>query len=74
MDACFNPFYEQIVQESKSLTEELKLPRHRKLSGRIDPGTSALHQHSCAKDRYRQMYYEAIDIVTEDGLTSQMST
>ena len=62
----FNNFYEQTVQESRSLMEELKLPRNRKLPRRIDHGTSALHQHSCAKDRYCQIYYEAIDIVTEE--------
>jgi len=53
------------VQESRSLMEELKLPRNPKLPRRIDHGTSALHQHSHAKDRYCQIYYEAIDIVTE---------
>ena len=24
------------------------------------------HQHSCATNRYRQIYYEPIDIVTEE--------
>lgn len=62
----FNRFYDQTIQESRSLTEEPKLPRNRKLPRRIDHGSSAPHHHSCAKDRYRQIYYEAIDTVTEE--------
>ena len=32
----------------------------------LDHGSSAPHHHSCAKHRYRQIYYEAIDTVTEE--------
>ena len=54
------------MQESSSLTEEPKLPRNQLLPRRVDHGTSAPHQHSCATNRYRQIYYEPIDIVTEE--------
>ena len=62
----FNRFYNQTIQESKSLTEKAKLPRNRKLPCRIDHGSSASHHRSCAKDRYRQIYYETIDTVIKE--------
>jgi len=62
----FNRFYDQTIQESRCLTEEPKLPRNQKLPHRIDHGLSAPHHHLCAKDKYRQIYYEAIDTVTEE--------
>ena len=65
-ERTFNHFYDQTVEESRSLTEEPKLPRNRKLPHRIDPGSSAPHYHACPKDRYRQIYYKAIDIVAEE--------
>ena len=62
----FDRFYLNIVQESRSLTGESKLPRNRKLPRRLDPGTSEAHWHSSPKEMYRQTYYEAIDVVAEE--------
>jgi len=51
-DHMFNRFYEQTFQESRSLTEEPKLPINRKLPCRLDYGLSAPYH---AKDMYLQI-------------------
>ena len=65
-ESMFDHFYGNAIQESKSLTEEPKLPRKRKLPRRLDHVSSAAHQHLSPKEMYRQTYYEAIDIVAEE--------
>lgn len=65
-ESMFDCFYGSAVEELKSFTEEPKLPRKRKLPRRLDHGSSAAHQHSSAKEMYRQIYYKAIDIVAEE--------
>ena len=65
-ESMFDRFYGWAIEESKSFTEEPKLPRKRKLPRRLDHGSSAAHQHSSPKEMYHQIYYEAIDIVSEE--------
>ena len=65
-ETMFDRFYLSIVQESRSLTGEPKLPRNRRLPRRLDHGTSEAYLHSSPKEMYRQTYYEAIDIVAEE--------
>ena len=62
----FDCFYGWAIEESKSFTEEPKLPRKRKLPRRLDNGSSAAHQHSSPKEMDHQIYYEAIDTVSEE--------
>ena len=65
-ESMFDRFYVWAIEESKSFTEEPKLPRKQKLPHRLDHGPSAAHQHSSPKEMYRQIiYYETIDIVSE---------
>ena len=65
-ESTFNRFYDHVIHESQSLTAEPELPRSRKLPRRLDHGSSAPHVHLCARDMYRQAYYEAVDTVSEE--------
>ena len=63
----FNRFYEKTISESQSLTGQPKLPRNRKLPKWLESG-SPTHQYQlkCVRDLYRQAYYEALDLVSEE--------
>ena len=65
-ESTFNRFYNHVILETHSLTAEPKLPRNHKLPKRLDHGSSAPHQHACAKDMHQKIYYEAIDTVSEE--------
>lgn len=65
-ETMFDRFYENAMQESRSLTEEPRLPRNRKLPHRLNHGSSEAHWHSSPKEMYHQTYYEVIDIVAEE--------
>ena len=54
-ESMFDRFYGWAIEESKSFTEEPKLPRKQKLPRRLDHGSSAAHQHSSPKEMYHQM-------------------
>ena len=56
-EAEFNQFYEQVVAQSSTLTEEPKLPRNRKMLRRYDDGKLP-HQYAEHKDKYRHTYFE----------------
>lgn len=60
-DTCFNRFYDAICQDSKDLTEEPCLPRHRKIPRRYDAGGQA-HQYEEPKARYRHAYFETLEL------------
>ena len=60
-ESKFNEFYDHIVGESAGLTEEPCLPRQRKVPRRLDDGSSG-HVYANPRDRYRQAYFEAIDL------------
>ena len=55
-------FYNQIVEQSSDLTEEPKLPRYRKIPRRFDEGENP-HRYLEPKDRYRHIYFQAIELV-----------
>jgi hypothetical protein len=57
----FEVFYDHVLKESSSLTEEPILPRPRKLPKRFNDGGSA-HQYPGAKDKYRHAYFEALEL------------
>ena len=61
-DSKFDLFYNQIIQQSSALTEQPKLPRYRKMPRRFDEGENP-HRYLIPKDRYRHIYYEAIELV-----------
>ena len=60
-DACFDRFYDAICQDSKDLTEEPNLPRHRKIPRRYDEGGEA-HQYEEPKVRYRHAFFETLEL------------
>jgi hypothetical protein len=47
-------FYEQVVAQSSTLTEEPKLPQNRKMPKRYDNGELP-HQYAEPKDKYRTL-------------------
>ena len=57
----FNEFYENVVTQSSTLTEEPKLPRNRKVPRRYDDGESP-HQYLTPKDKCRHMYFETLEL------------
>ena len=64
-ETMFNRFYDQTLKGSQPLTEEPELPRNPKLPKLLDSGSSA-HQYQSAKDLYCYVYYEALDLVSEE--------
>ena len=60
-EAQFNHFYEQVVSQSSTLTEEPKLPRSRKMPKRYDDGEHP-HQYLVPKDKYRHTYFETLEL------------
>ena len=60
-ESKFDLFYNQIIQQSSALTEQPKLPRYRKIP-RFDERENP-HRYLIPKDRYRHIYYEAIELV-----------
>ena len=58
----FSLFYDEVQKESSILTKEPTLPRYRKLPKRYDNGASP-HQYQSPNDRYRQSYFEVLEIV-----------
>ena len=60
-EAKFNRFYEQVVIESSTLTEEPKLPRNQKVPKRYDQGEPS-HQYLVPKDKYRHTYFETLEL------------
>lgn len=48
----FNAFYDQILHESSTLTEEPSLPRRRKVPQRLDDGSSG-HVYETPKEKYQ---------------------
>ena len=61
----FNDFYDKVLHESKNLTEEPSLPRIRKAPRRLDDRSSG-HVYSSPKDRYQHVYFEALDLASEE--------
>ena len=45
--------------------EDPKLPRNRKRPIRYEDGNAAAEFHSNPKDYYRQIYYEALDLIVQ---------
>ena len=56
----FEIFYDHVLNESSSLTEEPVLPQPRKLPRRFNDGEST-HQYPSPKDKYRHAYFEALE-------------
>lgn len=59
----FDLFYHTVVQKSEGLVDEPKLPRKRRAPARLEVGTGAPGYPQTAKDHYRRIYYEGIDLV-----------
>ena len=62
-ESKFDLFYDQVIEQSSSLTEQPKVPRYRKVPRRLDGGENP-HRYLEPKDRYRHIYFEAIELVT----------
>ena len=64
-ESKFDFFYNQAIAKvsSELLNEEPKLPQQRKLPTRLDQGGNP-HQYQTPKDRYRHLYFEALEQAT----------
>ena len=54
-EAAYDLFYSHVLDKSKSLTDQLTLPRQRKLPKRIDSGSTA-HQFDNPKLYFKKQY------------------
>ena len=61
----FNMFYDQVLQESATFTDEPTLPRTRKPPRRIDDGASP-HVYRSPRDMHRHAYFEAIELAANE--------
>lgn len=61
-ESKFDLFYDQVIKQSLTLTEQPKLPRYRKIPRRFDEGENP-HRYVEPKARYRHIYYEALELV-----------
>ena len=64
-EAAYNLFYSHVLDKSKSLTDQLRLPRQRKLPKRIDSGSTA-HQFDNPKLYFKKQYFEVLDVITAE--------
>ncbi|XP_062511832.1 zinc finger MYM-type protein 1-like [Corticium candelabrum] len=62
-DTCFSEFYDRVARDAQSLTDDLVLPRQRKIPRRLYDGVEAF-QYRTPKVFYRQKYFEALDVVS----------
>ena len=63
-DDMFKQFFTSVVKEAEEYTEEPVLPRHKRPPRRIDEG-AAPHRFTSVEDYYRSLYFEALDVVSE---------
>ena len=63
-DDSFHAFYQQIVVDSRDLTELPCLAHARRPPRKIDDGSSP-HVFATPKEYYRNTYYEVIDIIVQ---------
>ena len=64
-DSSFTDLYKQAVDESQELTQPPVLPRARRVSIRIDSGSSS-HVFQSPEEYFRKAYYEVIDMLTNE--------
>ena len=64
-DSAFNLFYEAVVREAESITNEPTLPRQRQIPHRINDGCCN-YQFSSPKDYFRQQYFETLDLLRSE--------
>ena len=57
----FDRFYDGVCQDSRSLTEDPYLPRHKKIPRRYDEGGYA-HEYDDPRSRYRHAYFETLEL------------
>ena len=63
-DSNYDLFWEKVMKMASEVdVEEPKLPRKRKVPRRYDTGTAEAEFHSSPLVYYRQIYYEAIDLI-----------
>ena len=62
-DQSFDHFYPNVSRKSEGLLGEPTLPRKRSTSTRLEVGAGALSYPQTAKDHFRRVYYEAIDLI-----------
>ena len=63
-DEAFKEFYETVVKESEEYTEEPILPRYKRPPRRLD-AASAPHRFSSPECYYRFLYFQALDLISE---------
>ena len=60
-EAQFNVFYDLVVVQSSSLTNEPNPPRNKKFPRRLDEGHCP-HRYLSPKDKYRHDYFETLEL------------
>ena len=63
-DDSFKQFFPTVVDEAQQYTGEPSVPRYRQPPKTIDGGT-APHRFASAEDYYRSLYFQAVDLVSE---------
>ena len=64
--AHYDLFWQKVVAMAKeNNVEDPKLPRNRKRPVRYEDGNAEAEFHSTPKDYYRQIYYEALDLIVQ---------
>ena len=58
----FDSFYDLTIEESCDITDELKLPRCKRIPRQRDGGAENF-QHETPRDYFRQQYFEVLDIL-----------
>ena len=64
-DSVFDKFYDSVLEEAKSYTEEPTLLRKRKLPKQYNDG-AAEHQYDSARDMHRHKYFETLDLLISE--------
>ena len=63
-DAHYDLFWQKVIAMAKeNNVEDPKLPRNRKRPVRYEEGNAVAEFHSTPKDYYRQIYFEALDLI-----------
>ena len=62
-DQNFDHSHANVVRKSEGLLGEPTLPRKRPIPARLEVGAGAPSYPQTAKDHFRRVYYEAIDLI-----------
>lgn len=70
-DDSFDLFWLKVLKKAELLDLEPQLPRHCKRPRRFDDGLAESEFHDDPKAYFRQLYYEAVDLVSKTDLINR---